>query len=339
MRPLKALLNTLLAALLSVLPSLLAIAAPPLSADSTVAFTDRLGVPVEVKVPCERVVLLESFEILPITGAWDRVAGLSRNALRNDLLLAARPDLAESFKTPGSIFDSSAESLIELNPDLVITFNYGGRTKDIEFWRAKGLTVLSVYPSTVAELYELMRLHGKVFEAEAEIEAAIGAMEAMFGLIGERLSGLPDDDRRTAYWLFLKPNHVGGRRGLTQTLFDLIRVENLAPEGSGDSVELPLETIVLRDPEIIFIWGNAPFSPDDVSANPQWRHVGAVKNDRIWKMPQWSTISPRLAPQALMMAALAYPERFADVDVGAAVDEFYLSVYNLPGGRAAMGHD
>lgn len=315
------------------------LAGPPAASAETVTYTDRLGSPVEIEVPRRRVVLLETFEILPVTGAWDRVVGLSRNAYQNDLILAVKPDVAKAIKSPGSIFDSSAESLIELNPDLVITFNYGGRARDIEFWRAKGLTVLSVYPSTIGELYELMRLHGRIFEAEASIERAISAMERIFGLIEERLASLPESGRKKAYWLFLKPNHVGGRKGLSQTLLDIARLQNLAPEGSGDSAEIPLETIYRENPEIIFIWGNAPFGPADLEASPQWRHIEAVKSRQIFKMPHWSTISPRLAPQALMMAAAAYPESFAGVDIPAELDKFFLEAYGLKNSRSALHYD
>jgi iron complex transport system substrate-binding protein len=308
---------------------LFVLAAFPATNGKTVNYTDRLGQPVEVKVPCQRVILLESYEILPITQGWDRVVGLSRNAYENDLILAVKPDVAKTIKSPGGIFDSNAESLIELNPDLIITFNYGGRTKDIEFWRSKGLTVLSVYPTTIEELYELMRLHGEVFDARDKIEKAISDMRLIFELIENKLSGLTEAEKKTAYWLFLKPNHVGGRKGLTQTLFDLIKVKNLAPEGSNDSVELPLETINAQNPELIFLWGNAPFKPEDLAANPQWRQVDAIKNNHVYKMPHWSTISPRLAPQALLMASMAYPDRFSDIDVGKVIENFYLSVYGL----------
>jgi iron complex transport system substrate-binding protein len=157
-----------------------------------------------------------------------------------------------------------------MNPDLIIIFNYGGRTKDIEFWRDKGLTVLSVYPATIEELYELIGLHGVVFEAQDKIELASTQMEIIFDLIEGKLSSLTKAEQKTSYWLFLKPNHVGGRKGLTQTLFDLIKVRNLAPEGSGDSVESPLETLKFQNPELIVLRRNAPFTPEDLLANPQW---------------------------------------------------------------------
>ncbi|MCG2813146.1 MAG: ABC transporter substrate-binding protein, partial [Thermodesulfovibrionales bacterium] len=64
--------------------------------------------------------------------------------------------------------------------------------------------------------------------------------------------------------------------------------------------------------------------------NPQWRHVSAAKNSRVYKAPKWSTWSPRLAIVALWMAMKTYPEYFVDINLEKAADDFYREVYGIP---------
>src|SRR5208283_3095355 len=59
------------------------------------------------------------------------------------------------------------------------------------------------------------------------------------------------------------------------------------------------------------------------------KRVEAVKDRRVFKAPEWSTWSPRLAPIALWMAVRTYPEQFRDVQIEKEADIFYRSVFGV----------
>jgi iron complex transport system substrate-binding protein len=291
-------------------------------------YSDKLNRLVSIGIPVKRAVLYESYELLPVTGAWDKVSGLSRHAFQNDLMLEARPDLASEIADAGSAMEASLEYLLSLKTDLVITWPNQRGDGQADFFAAKGLKVICVYPESLAELYDLMQLHGKIFEAQERIEAATAGMEETLAYIEARLSGL--EREKTALFLFGQPNRVAGREGITQVLLDLIRVRNLAPEGPEKIFELGLERIYRLDPDIIFIWGSSPYGPERLSGDPMWGSLSAVRNGAVHKLPAWSSFSPRLAPLALRMAALAYPERFPQSDSLKAEESFFQKVYALP---------
>jgi len=48
-----------------------------------------------------------------------------------------------------------------------------------------------------------------------------------------------------------------------------------------------------------------------------------------YKLPRWSTWSPRLAPIALYMAMKLYPEQFQDVNFEKVADRFYQKVFGI----------
>jgi iron complex transport system substrate-binding protein len=305
----------------------------PAFATPAAAFTyrDKMGRTVTVTTPVKRAVLYETYELLPITGAWNQVAGLSRYAHSNDLLLAINGTRLRRIPDAGSAMDTNGELLLKLKPDVVLTWTVNPAA--VRFLEHKGLTVIAVYPESINELYGVMRMQGRLFGQEKRVEAAIVRMEGLFSLIRKRVAGIPPSQRKTALYLTGKQTRANGRIGVTNDLFNLMGLKNAGNEINQRSCEVPLERIISWNPDLVFIWGNARYSAADLKGNPQWRHIKAVRNGAVFKEPKWGTWSPRLAPIALWMASRAYPERFRDIDIDKTIDRFYRDLYGIPYAR------
>jgi len=303
------------------LPTLNAPAAP-------FSYKDKMGRTVTLQIPVKRAVLYETYELLPVTGTWGQVVGISRFAHGNDLLLALRPDLLRAIPAVGSAQDTNAEVLLRLKPDVILIWTVNPQV--IKFLEQRGLPVIAVYPESIPELYEVMRMEGKLFGREKQVEAAIAKMEEMFSLIRKRAAGIPPAARKKAIYLTGKQTKVNGRIGVTNDLFTLMGLENGGKEIGERSADVSLEKIVSWNPDLIYIWGSAKYSAADLIRNTQWRHIKAIKEHHVYKSPKWGTWSPRLAPIALLMAAQAYPERFKDIDINKTIDRFYRDVYGIP---------
>lgn len=291
-------------------------------------YRDKMGRTVTIKTPVKRAVLFETYELLPVTGAWDRVAGISRYAFSNDLLLAANAARLRRIPDAGSAMDTNAEVLLKLKPDVVLTWSVNPDA--VRFLEHKGLTVISVYPESINELYAVMRMQGILFGREKRVESAIARMEEIFSLIRKRVTGIPLSRRKKALYLTGKQTRVNGRVGVTNDLFRLMGLDNSGAEINERSREVSLERIISWNPDLIFIWGSARYATAELKNNPQWRHIRAVKSGNVFKEPKWGTWSPRLAPIALWMASRAYPERFRDVNIDKTIDRFYCDVYGIP---------
>jgi iron complex transport system substrate-binding protein len=301
---------------------------PALSAPAaSLTYKDKMGRTVTIQTPVRRAVLYETYELIPMTGAWGQVAGISRFAYDNDLLLAVKPDIRK-IPDAGSAFDINTEVLLKLKPDVVLTWTIDRKT--VHFLEQKGLPVLAVYPESIDELYEIMRLQGKLFGKEKQVESAIVKMEKMFNLIRTRVAKIPPAARKKALYLTGKQTRVNGRIGITHDLFTMMGLENSARELGERSTDVSLEKIIGWNPDVIYIWGNARYSAADLIKNPQWRHIRAIKQRDVHKAPKWGTWSPRLAPIALWMAATAYPQQFKDINVTKTIDRFYRDVYGIP---------
>ncbi|MCX7794826.1 MAG: ABC transporter substrate-binding protein [Thermodesulfovibrionales bacterium] len=199
----------------------------------------------------------------------------------------------------------------------------------MRYMEERGLRVVGIYPESLSELYDVMRLHGKVFNREHKIEKAISEMEKIFSIIKHKTTSIPANNKRKVLWIGSKQTSVAGRIGITNDIFTMIGGRNVASHILQRNAEVSIEQIIAWNPDVIFIWGNAKYDRHDILNNPQWRHIKAVREGRVFKSPQWSTWSPRIAPIALWMAKKTYPEYYADVDLEKILESFYRKVYGV----------
>lgn len=135
-----------------------------LSALPCFSFTvmDKTGKEVEISPPVGRVILLSLYELIPVLDLWDRVVGINRWALDNELL-KRHPQLA-GIPAVGTGEAVNIEAVIALEPELVITWSY--KPEVAEFLSRKGLKTLSVYPESLDELYRAIEMCGVIFHVE-----------------------------------------------------------------------------------------------------------------------------------------------------------------------------
>lgn len=296
-------------------------------------YTDDLGRTVTVSVPVKRAVIFQTYELIPALGLWDYVAGIGRYAYSNDLVRATKPDVERTVASAGSGADVNMEVLLKLKPDVVVTWTY--KPDSVRFMEARGLKVIGVYPKSLSELYEVMRLHGRLFGREEKVDICFAEMQAVFDLVKKRVSKVPAAGKKKVLWLLGKPTTVTCGQGVTSDLLKLAGVVNPASEIPQTSADFSLEQIVAWNPDVIFIWGHAGYSARSILESSQWRYVKAVREGKVYKSPRWSTWSPRVAPIVLWIASNTYPEAFHDVKVNKVYDDFYRKLYGIPYIRVA----
>lgn len=293
----------------------------------TIAFKDKLGRKINVSLPVRRVILFETYELTAALDVWDKIAGISRYAYENDLMLALKPDIAKTIPSAGSAFDFNIETLLKSRPDLILTWSF--KPESIRFMEAKGLKVITLYPENLDELYETMRLQGRLFGKEKKVELCIARMKKIFAFIDERCRRIPPNKRKKVIWLGSKQTTVWGAHGISNDLITLTGGVNPASSLMERSLDVSMERIMAWNPDVIFIWGNAKYGCADLLESPQWRHMAAIRQSRVYKAPKWGVWSPRLAIVALWMAMKTYPDRFRDVNFTKTADEFYRAVYGI----------
>jgi len=301
----------------------------PLAAE-ILSYKDKSGHLVKVNVPVKRAVLLTTYELIPALDIGSQIAATGKWAKKNDLMKVSCGYLS-GLPSVGSGIDINMETMMKIQPDLIVSWTF--RQEQVRFMADKGLTVISIYPDSLAELRDVIKLHGKLFGKEKRMKYCLSEMDSIFSMIKKRSAGITNNDKQKVIWLGSRPTGVSGAGGLTNDIIALIGAINCGAEIGGRNSDVSIEKIIRWNPDVIFIWGNATYSASDILNNPQWKHINAVKNRKVYKSPDWSTWSPRVAPVALWMAMKTYPSLYKDVSFSKTADNFYRRVFNIPYSR------
>jgi iron complex transport system substrate-binding protein len=291
--------------------------------------TDQAGREVEVPEQIERVVALDTglCGIILALGQWDTVVGTTRYTVLDDLLMEVIPDL-DQIPTPGTSTDVSIESLLELEPDVVI----GGWEIDfIHQIEAAGMPALYVEPVTFEDQFDEVMLMGRLYGEEERASGLICWMEDKLLQIHEAVEG--EELVRTLYiWGDpadpLSMGTFGGAPDIRNEMLYYAGGENVAGGLDQRWPNVSLEQVLTWDPEVIIVWGWADaLEPEDFLNNSEWQPVSAVANQKVYKLPRWSSWSPPEVIMVLQMAKWLHPEQTADLDPDAWLEELKDTYY------------
>jgi len=306
---------------------LIALCAVPLCA-SEIAYRDKLGRTVLIETPLRRAAMFQLYDFLPPLNAWGQVSCLAYYCRKDRVMMATNPaEVMRLSDGMGSAANLNIEKLIRLKPDLVVTWS--SDSQQVDYIDRCGLKVISIFPESLNELYGLMDLMGQLFERKTAMAATKKQMQAAFALIHERVAPVPRSKRQRVLWLSTRPTTVIAGQGLNNELIRLIGGVNVAGAIQDRTAQVSLERIIKWNPDVVFILGRADYDAADLLRNPQWRTLRAVRSGRVYKLPNWISWSPMIAPTAMWMAVRAYPKQFSDIEINAWVDRFCRQVYGV----------
>ncbi|MFI6229725.1 ABC transporter substrate-binding protein [Micromonospora echinospora] len=334
-------------------------AATPAGPTKTASITDHWKRTVEVPVDPERVVVLEWEGLITksmrIFGVEDTLVGVDTATKKMGYRARLVPaiDRAEALGSPWS--GVNYERLAGLRPDVVFLEAWVASQENrtlhqevIDKIESLGIPVVVLLsPSNFDEpdirtAWEHITVTGEVFGKQAEAAKLVGRLQAGIDRVTARTRDIPEAER-TPVAYFATINNVMGTKSIQSYLLtEVVGARNVA--GPGTFVTVSEEKLLALDPDAMVVAGHEGYlDPALIHAG---RHAGlnwanlaemrAVKNKRLVALgyDEWrATVETPIA--LLKMAKLAYPERFADVDVAAEEVAFYREVYGLDERRAA----
>ncbi len=340
--------------MLSVLCSLLMVFsvlfAVPAMAQKTI--TDQLGRTVTVPDVSHRAVILQhqALDIVIQLGTVDSVVGIlekwdkylpgARNSIKN----------IDSMPTPGGLKDVNMESLLALNPDLVIVTHYASKDMIDQITNA-GIPVvaISLYNAGYEQasvlnpelkdadkaynegLKEGIQILGNLFGKQKRADKLISVIEANQKILKSHLGNIPDAKRIKCYMAHSNLGTYGSGK-YTSVIMERAGGVNVTAKDLVGFKQVTMEDILRWNPEVVFIqWRHRKIEKDLIN-DPIWKQVDAVKNNRVFICPEyvkpWGHPLPEsMALGELWMAKTLYPEKFKDVDLSALVKSYYKEFY------------
>ncbi|EFN6901452.1 hypothetical protein EOZ60_25145, partial [Escherichia coli] len=308
-----------------------------------------------VKVPdkVDRIVVLQhqTLNLLVQMNATDKIVGVMSNWKQQLGSNYARlaPELSNKASL-GDLTHVDAEKLVALHPQVVFVTNYAPQEM-IDKISSLGIPAVAISlrhddegernklnpvmadeeQAYVKGLYEGIMLIGNIINKPEEAKALIKATENGCRMVSNRLQLLPEEQRVRAYMANPELTTYGSGK-YTGLMMKHAGAVNVAASTIKGFKQVSIEQVIEWNPQVIFVQNRYPAVVNEIQSSPQWQVIDAVKNHRVYLMPEYAKAWGYPMPEAmgigeLWMAKKLYPEKFNDVDMHKIVNDWYRTFY------------
>lgn len=292
--------------------------AKPTSDDKAfLTVVDDTGRTVVLKKRPERVVSLATSYLNMIDAVGGKIVG------RASSKIGEMPEAMKNIPEVGFVYNINMESLIGLRPDLVIA-NKNQHEKFLPLLESNKIPVITINPKTYDEVKAKLVLMGKIYGVPEKGEAVAAKMDQQVKAITDKL---PREEKRVVI-MHATPSSVTVEldNSIAGCIAKMLGFKNVAVgatpiKGKPEKTPYSMEALVEKNPEIIFItfMGDSEEIENrlraDVKSNPAWAALEAVRNDKVYLLPErLFLLNPGLHyPDAVKyMAKTVYPEVYKD---------------------------
>ncbi|WP_223565922.1 ABC transporter substrate-binding protein [Pantoea sp. OVA07A] len=325
----------------------------PLFSQASRQITDQTGRQVTIPDRVDRIVVLQhqTLNLLVQMNATDKIVGVMANWKQQlgDSYARLAPELNQK-ATLGDLTHVDPEKLVALHPQVVFVTNYAPHEM-IDSITVLGIPVVAISlrhdepgekakmnPSIRDEemaydkgLREGISLIGEIINKPAEAKALITATDEGHKIVSDRLKDVPAEKRIRAYMANPELTTYGSGKytGLMMLHAGAVNVAAATVKGFKT---VSMEQVIAWDPQVIFVQERYPSVVNEINSSPQWQAIDAVKNHRVWLMPDYAKAWGYPMPEAmgigeLWMAKKLYPQKFQDVDMNKLANKWYQRFY------------
>lgn len=325
----------------------------PFMAQADRTFTDQIGRQVTVPDKVDRVVVLQhqTLNLLVQMNATDKIVGVMANWKQQlgDGYARLAPELAQKTAL-GDLTHVDPEQLVALHPQVVFVTNYAPQEM-IDKISSLDIPVVAISlrhdaageqtkmnPTMADEeqaydrgLREGIALIGDIVNKPQEAKALIDATDKGRKLVSDRLQAIPEDQRVRAYMANPDLTTYGSGK-YTGLMMAHAGALNVAASTVKGFKPVAMEQVIAWNPQVIFVQDRYPKVVDEILQSPQWQVIDAVKNHRVYLMPDYAKAWGYPMPEAmgigeLWMAKKLYPQKFTDIDMRSVANDWYQRFY------------
>jgi iron complex transport system substrate-binding protein len=242
--------------------------------------TDDEGTAVQIAAEPKRIVSLTpaNTEIVFAVGAGDRVVATDDGS--------DYPEAAAGLPHVATFDSVDVEKVVALEPDLVVAGGLGFTPADaIKKLRDLDIPVVVTYAPSVDGVYKDIEMIGQATGTNDAATALTTDMRAQIDAISSAVSS-QSPKPRVLYDVGYDPAtgaiYAPADKSFLAELVTLAGADTITT-GDPNTYQIPLETLITKDPQVIVLGVN-PFyspSPDEVAARPGWKAMTAVKDGEI----------------------------------------------------------
>jgi iron complex transport system substrate-binding protein len=256
---------------------------------------DSLGRELVLETPAMRVVSLAPHltEVAFAAGAGEQLIGA--------VSYSDYPEAARDVPRVGSYDNVSYETMVALNPDLVLAWRSGNGDEVIERLEALGLTVYVDESKTLEDVAASLRAVGKLTGhdvlADAEAQSFLQALSQLRATYSTR------SELSVYYQIWDEPLLTLNGDHLISDVVRLCGGRNVFADSPVLVSRISVESVIRADPQVIVASGMDKARPEWLDAWRKWTSMTAVKNAQLYFVPPdlLQRHTPRIIEGATMM--------------------------------------
>lgn len=192
------------------------------------------------------------------------------------------PTAAQQREKVGGIFNLNTESILALEPDLIVTGNSDALAETLSFLEGTGIPYLVVDPQSLAEIEESITKIAKAIGSSAKGEAVVAEVQSGRAAMAEKVAAVAEADRPSVFVMIDTESlfTVGDGEFLSEVIAGAGGRNIAAGLGSG-YFEMSEEKLFELDPEVIVT--TFPMR-EKLLARETWQNLQAVKSGRVYDL-------------------------------------------------------
>lgn len=274
--------------------------------------TDDAGRTVVIKEKPERIICLSPSFFSSIDALEGKLVGRASSNVGHI------PDSVAAVPEVGFSYNVDTERIIALKPDCIIALE-GQQNDLVKLFEGNNIPVLLLKVKTYDEVKNNLKLLGDIFGNKDKSDQIIQKLDADVLKIVDKI---PHDNKKVVILHASAKNVTVELDGsIAGSVSNMLRFTNIAANSSPDrkmeKMPYSLEDLVKYNPDIIFITSMGTSESvearlqKDVKSNPAWNSLEAVRNDKVYVLPEkLFLVNPGIKyPEAVAyMAKTVYPE-------------------------------
>lgn len=258
------------------------------AARAEVVITDDSGVTLRLAAPAKRIVSLAPHvtEALFAAGVGERVVGT--------VDYSDYPEAAKTIARVGGYSRVNLEAVLALRPDLVIGWQSGNASAQLERFKGLGLPLYITQPNRIEDIARSIEHYGRLAGSETTANAAAANFRQRLAQLRARYEKRAPV--RVFYEVWKQPlTTINGK----QIISDAIRLcggVNVFAELPGIAPQVSVEAVLAANPEAIVASGMGEERPEWLDDWKRWPQVTAVARGNLFFVPpgQIQRHTPRL---------------------------------------------
>ncbi len=305
---------------------------------NTVLVTDSAGRTVNVPEKVNKIGCLYAFSghVVAMLGKGPNVVAVVEGLKRDKLLTQMVPTIKDTM-TPVSSGAINIEELIKADPDIVfVQTDTASNPGEVEKLQKTGIPFLVVAFNSIKEQQFAIEMIGKAIGAEDKAKEYIDYYNSCIKQVLDKADRIPESQKLRLYHSVNEAARTDTRNTLPADWIEVTGAINVSVDKNLKLIEdkhfASLEQIYLWDPEVIM--ANESGVADYILTNKQWAGLKAVKDRKVYQMPngisRWGHPGSLETPLAVLWTAKTlYPEMFTEINMAAETKAFYKEFFNF----------